>query len=445
MAVIPLGIGSYRRASGFVPEVVLRNLYLEKDQSGISPDNTLRIQRPGLTRIASVGAYPIEGLHYRTSTGERLAVSAGTFYVNEVASGMLGNLGRVAMVSTPFASLIVSGGDLYIWDTVLTGLQLPDDAPSNGYVQDVDQLNGYGIVLQPNGRFYWIVPGQTTIDPLNYATAESLPDKAKAVRRLGDEFWIFGDENVEVWQATGDLDAPFQRANGRNYERGCLYRDAVRRFDNTLVWIGDDNQVYRGSSVPQVISDSGIAERIRRAAGDCSATTFGIDGHSFYVLTIPGQGTFAYDAATQAWSEFSTAATGGWIAQTGYQVNGSIIMGSGLDGRLFRVDANAFTDDGAAFERAVTGLVAISGKRPRNDSLSVGVGASDQATIRIRWRDGQDDYPAVYEEVDAFAPYDIATIWRLGMPEQPYREVEVSCVDPVGVRFSGMMANEAWR
>jgi hypothetical protein len=437
MPIIPLGVGSYKRSDGLVPEVVLRNLYLEKDESGISPDKTLRIQRPGLTRLANLSG-TLRGVHYRTSTGERLAVAGSLFYVGETPRGSIDGADPVAITSTPFATLIAGGGKLYLFGTGVATIALPDDAPSAGSVQDVDQLNGYGIVLLPNGRFYWLVPGETAIDALNFATAESLPDKAVAIRRLGDEFWIFGQENVEVWQATGDQDAPFQRASGRNFERGCLYRDAVRRFDNTLVWVGDDFQVYRASSVPQVISNPGIAERIRKTTGPCSAWTFGIDGHSFYVLTIPGQGTFAYDAATQAWSEFT------WPVGFGYQVNGETVAGSSMDGRLWRVDGNATTDDGEMFERAVTATVATQGRPPRNDSVSIGVGTSADTTIQLRWKDGQDDFPDYYDEIDVRAPFDVATLWRLGSPDQPYRTLEVSCVTDERIRIAGMMAEEAW-
>lgn len=437
MPIVPLGVGSYKRADGLVPEVVLRNMYLEKDKSGISPDQTLRIQRPGLTRLADYES-TVRGLHYRTSTGERLVVAGTNLYANSDSKGAIQGMDTAAIASTPFASVIVSGDLANIYTLSLAPLPLPDDAPANGNVKDVDQLNGYAVLLQPTGRFYWLVPGETTIDPLNFATAESLPDKAVAVRRLGDEFWIFGTQNVEVWQATGDQDAPFQRAAGRNFERGCISRDAVRRFDNTLVWIGDDYQVYRASSVPQVISDPGIAERIRKATGDCSAWVYGMDGHSFYVLTIPGQGTFAFDASTQAWSEYT------WPVMFGYQEAGQIVAGSGTTGRLWTVDADALTDDGVMFERTVTATVPILGKPPRNDSVSIGVGCSADTTVRLRWKDGQEDFPDYYDEIDVRAPFDIGVLWRLGSPDQPYRTLEVSCIGAVRIRIAGCLANEAW-
>lgn len=442
MPVIPLGIGAYKRAAGFIPEVKLRNLYLEADKSGVSPDKTLRIQRPGLVPYRSFSGQ-IGGMLYRQNEGQTLTVAGGSLY-NETASvGSISGAGIAPMVATPFAAFVTRGGLLYAYDTAFHVIALPDDTP--GTVQDIDQINGYVIVLLPNGRFYWILPGEITIDPLNFATAESLPDGAKAVRRLGDEFNIFGTQGDEVWQTTGDADAPFQRASGRGYERGCLYRDSVQRFDNTIVWVGDDFQVYRASAVPQVISDPGLSDRIRRATDDCSAWPFGIDGHALYILRIPGQGTFAYDAATQQWSDFATFGEDVWRPWVGIQHDGIILAGSSVDGSVWEVDPDAQTDDGLTIERIVTATVALNGKPPRNDSVSIGVGSSADTTIRLRWKDGQDDYPDYYDEIEVRPPFDVAQLWRLGQPDQPYRTLEISCVSPEKISIFGMIANEGWR
>lgn len=444
MPAIPLGVGAYKRASGFLPEVRMVNCYIEKDESGVSPDGTVRVQRPGLVALDTFPVGPIRALHYRTSTSERLTIANQTLYSGLTSKGPILGTGMAAAFSTPFVTGIVSTGNAYLYDTAITALDFPDDAP-NGYVQDGDQLNAYGLFLMADGRFYWLVPGETTIDPLNFATAESLPDRGIALRRLGDEFWIFGSENVEVWQPTGDQDAPFTRAQGRNFERGCLYRDSVRRFDNTLVWVGDDYQVYRASNVPEVISDTGMSNRIRQATGDCSAWTFGIDGHSFYVLRIPGQGTFAYDASTREWSNFASLGSDLWDVWTGYQIDGEIIAGSATTGNLYTVDGDAATDAGVMFERIVTGTVPLNGKPPRNDSLSVGVGCSADTTIRVRWKDGQEDYPDYYDEIEVFGPFDVGVMWRLGQPQQPYRTFEISCVAPERISLFGAVANEGWQ
>lgn len=443
MPIVPLGIGAYKRAG--LPAVTLRNMYLEADKSGVSPDDTLRVQRPGLTAVQSYGSSAIRGLHRHVTTAgsERLVIAGSTLYSGTSNKGAVAGIGLATIVSTPFAALIRSDSKAWIYDGELAELSLPDGAPRAGAIQDVDQLNGYGLLLQPNGRFYWLVPGETEIDPLDYATAESLPDDGVAVRRLGDEAWIFGAQNVEIWQATGDANAPFQRAAGRNFERGCLYRDTVRRFDNTLVWVGDDAQVYRAVNVPQVISDPGITQAIRKATGACSAWTFGVDGHDFYVLRVPGQGTFAYDASTRQWSEFSTLGQPFWEPWVAYQEAGGIYAGSSLNGALWRVDPEAVMDAGTAIERVVSATVPIRGRPVRNDSASVGVTSTANAAIRLRYADGQDGF-GDYDATTVLAPQDVATWWRLGSTDQPFRTLEISTTAEARVTFYGMVANEAW-
>lgn len=442
MSVIPLGMNAYKRNASFMPEVECLNMYIEKDESGISPDGTIRIQRPGLVRAATVGTGVIRGLDYRTATGERMTVSGGRLFAGTTDVGGIDGTGLVETTDTRFYHAVL-GASLYLYDDgTLTVVEMPDDAPP---VVSIDQLNGYIIILTQTGRFYWIEPGETEVDPLNFLNAESSSDRGVAVRRVGDEFWVLGTQTIEPWQATGDQDAPFQRSIGRLYERGCAYRNTVRRFDNSIMWVGDDNEVYRGGAVPTVVSNPGIAERVRLATGPLSAWTFGLDGHEFYVLDMPGQGTFVFDASTSAWCEFSSGTTAGWRAHVGYQEGGDLFAGAKDGPFIWRVDPEAATDEGVAFLRKLTASVPLVGKPPRNDSASIGTGSSADFNVRLRWKDGQDDYPAFYEYLFARAPIDVATIYRLGMPDQPYRTFELSVVDPVRVRLSGMVANQSWR
>ncbi len=442
MTLIPLGIKAYKRGDGFVPEVLLRNMYLEKDESGISPDQTMRITRPGLSVLYNLQS-PVRGVDSRVANGETLITAGNGLYNNGTLVGGIGGSGITPMVGTTFTHAIV-GDKLYLYDSTILAVPTPndpfDDTPQT--VQDVEQINQYLLVLMTNGRFYWIVPGETTIDPLNFATAESSPDGGKAIRRVGDEFWIFGTETIEPWQSTGDVDAPFQRSSGRLYERGCLDRDTVRRFDNSVMWVGDDCQVYRGGAVPGVVSDNGLSERIRKRTAPLSAWVFRLDGHKFYTLRIPGQGTFCYDAQTQSWCQFATKGRAAWAPYVGYDTSGLTICGDSDSGTVWTL-APLGDDAGAPIEWALTGTIGLMGKTPRNDSLSVGVGTPATCTVNIRWRDGQDDYPQQYEALEARAPFDVCSLYRLGQPQQPYREVEIS--GSTRVRIAGAMANDAWR
>lgn len=440
MPAVPLGVKAYARAEAMVPETRLVNMWLEKDESGISPDGLMRVQRPGLSRYETRTS-PIRGLSYRTATSLEVTVT-DRLYVGGQDKGGISGFGIAPTVDTPFHMAVLGGAVLHLYGDSLITVKMPNDA---GEIVDIDQLNGYILILMRSGRFYWIEPGATIVDPLNFATAESSPDMGVAIRRVGDEFWIFSETSVEPWQATGNLDAPFQPVTGRVYESGCLARDTVRRFDNSVMWVTDALQVARGGSVPTVVSDSGISERLRKRTGAPSAFTFPWDGHDFYVLRIPGEGTFAYDAATQNWCEFSTLGFSVWKPVVAEDHAGTVRLGDSESGAVWKLDSEAMTDDGAAIERIVTGTVGFLGRTGRNNSLGVGVGVSADATVRIRWKDGQDDFPAYYDELPVRAPMDVANIYRMGRPEQPYRTVEVSCVDPVRLRVAGAMINEAWK
>lgn len=443
MPQIPLGLKAYKRTDGFVPEVRLVNMYLEKDESGISPDGTLRITRPGLA-VRSMFPGPIRGLNLTMPTGEVIAVSGSSAYRSGINIGPIAGVGITPMVATAFVHAIIGEQTLYIYTDTLNAVDIPPD-PFTGepqFAQDVDQLNQYVIVLLTNGRFYWILPGESAIDPLNFATAESSADGGVSIRRIGDEFWIFGGSSIEPWQSTGDPDAPFQRASGRVYERGCLSRDTVKRFDNSVMWVSEDGQVCRGGAVPQVVSDSGLAERIRKRTGDLSAWILPFDGHEFYVLRIVGQGTFAYDAQTQSWCQFASSGYDIWRPAVSTEVGELSLVGDSETGAVWQIDGSG-DDAGTPIEWTLTGTVGLMGRTPRNDSLSVGIGCAQDCTVRVRWRDGQDDYPAYYDELGARAPFDVCSLYRLGQPLQPYRSVEFSGL--TRVRVAGAVANEGWR
>jgi hypothetical protein len=145
--IIPLGLKSYQRTDGFVPETILRNLYVEKDESGISPDGTLRIQRPGLTRTITLGSGPIRGMDYRVSMDEDIVVSGDQLYARGVAKGVISGTGITPMVGTTFVYAILGGSTLYLYGTSVIGLSLPDDA---GTVVDIEQINQY--LLDGTGR-----------------------------------------------------------------------------------------------------------------------------------------------------------------------------------------------------------------------------------------------------------------------------------------------------
>lgn len=449
MPTIPLGLKSYKRLGGFQPEVELVNLVIEQDDSGGSLDNVMRVQRPGLDNFTAL-AGPIRGIFqtdqvlggaWFAAHGNRLS----QFLPGYADIGQLDGDEPVPFAATFDAIYALALGQVKRWDgTTFSTIALPNDYA--GTPVDIETINSYLIIFCSTGRFYWLEPGSAVVDPLNFATAESSPDGGVSVRRLIDELYFGGAISVEPWQPAGDLDAPFQKAGGRQFERGVLSRDTMRRFDNSIVWVGEDLIVYRVGSVPTRISDHGIEERLRNRTGPPSAWTFGEDGHKYYALRIPGQGTFVYDAASGGvWSEFASVGREVWAAHVGASSPDYTLAGDSDTGTIWRIDGAVPTDNGAAFPRRVTGTVPVSGKGGRNSSFSLGFGASADCTVKVRWRDGNDAFPADFEELDAEAGANVVNLYRLGAIDQPFRTFEVQIDDPVSVRISGAAINQADR
>jgi hypothetical protein len=216
------------------------------------------------------GAAGVAGTQYSTALTANSAiqvrsVSATTVGVRATAIGALGN----AIVTTETggaiawtAATLTGGGD-----PTVTEVATPDDVGviSLGYIAGyivVVPAQGAGI----NGRFFWIEPGETTIDPLNFATAERAPDPVLNVTVFGDQFWLPGSGTVEVWYFTGNLDSPVERLKGVAFDRG-VWEGTALQIKESMVLVDSDGGVFQFSGGLERISQGhpDIEERIRKA------------------------------------------------------------------------------------------------------------------------------------------------------------------------------------
>lgn len=445
MPAIPLGLNAYRRQANFQPEVELVNLFIEEDKSGASPDKFARILRPGLAQFSSDGDAAVRGLYIQQNflSDALFKVAGGSLYRDGTQIGSIVGEDRVAWAASIDRLFILGGRTIHHTDGLsVSTTAMPDDAP--GYPVDIESLNSYVFISCSDGSIYWIVPGETEVHPLNFVTAESAPDGLVAGRRLESEIFFFGQNSVEPWQLTGDADAPIQKAIGRQYERGARDRDSVRRFDNSLVWVGENNNVYRAGAQPEVVADEGISERIRKSTGETSAFVLGVDRHEFYALRIPGQGTFLLDASTRQWSRWKSAGIEEWAPHVSASSSDDVYLGSALANDVWLLAPDSALDVDAPIEWRVTANLAMLGRPQRNDSMTIGVGCEADCAIRVRWHDARESFPDYFEELEARSPADMVNLYRMGSIEPPFRTFEVSGNDGVRVRISGA-ATEAWQ
>ncbi len=196
------------------------------------------------------------------------ATTATTWIVRAREAGSAGNsipVGYTGSSGSWLGSTLGGGQGEYF-----TRVDLPDGLSA----VSVGVIAGFVIVVQRsdaegfNGRFFWIRPGATSIDPLDFATAEYAPDPLSSVRVAGDQFWLLGTKTIEPWYVTGDLDLPFARAQGQLFDNGVLEGTDVR-IKGAILVADTDGVVYRfDNSTPVRVSDHGVEERIRQAIRD---------------------------------------------------------------------------------------------------------------------------------------------------------------------------------
>lgn len=216
----------------------------------------------------AIGANGNPGVDYSTALtvnpdATTYSVDPSAVSVRATAIGAAGN--GVATTETGAAiawtaATLTGGGAVSV-----SIVETPGDigAISVGYVASyvvVVPAQGQGI----NGRFWWIEPGETTIDPLNFATAERAPDPIFSVVIFSDQLWLPGQSTTEVWYFTGNIDAPVLRLKGVTFDRGTVPGMAIQVKESMMI-VDNDGGVFQIAGGLKRVSNPSIEQRIREA------------------------------------------------------------------------------------------------------------------------------------------------------------------------------------
>lgn len=193
----------------------------------------------------------------------------------DVRATALGALGNGIVTTETGAGIAWTAGTLTGGGLpTFTQVQTPDDVGiiSLGYVASyvvTIPAQGEGI----NGRFFWVEPGETILDPINFATAERAPDPINSVVVFADQFWLPGATTTEVWYFTGDFDAPVARTRGVVFDRGTWQGTGVQVKESMII-VDNEGAVFQLGNGQKRISRPDIEERIREAIAKQAATIF---------------------------------------------------------------------------------------------------------------------------------------------------------------------------
>jgi len=320
---------------------------------------------PGLNLLATVGSGPIRGLWaFSPQDGTAFVVSGTELYKinNSYAATFIGSvsgIGPVSMADNGTQLFIACGGPSYIYNNTTGAFGPITDADFPGALT-VSYLDGYFVFIEPNSQKIWVTTllDGTSIDPLDFASAEGSPDNLVSMIVDHREAWLFGTNSVEVWYDAGNPDFPLQRIQGAYNEIGCAATFSVAKLDNGLFWLGADSRgqgiVYRANGYTgQRVSTHAIEYAIAQYGNisDAIGYTYQQEGHSFYVLIFPSaNATWVYDVSTQAWHERAGFENGSFTrhrsnCQMAY--NSEIVVGDYDNGNLYAFDLDVYADNGA--------------------------------------------------------------------------------------------------
>lgn len=229
-----------------------------------------------LTKMLAFDGVP--GVDFSTNLGGANAqvttVPAGGPPATDVLATAIsdGTDGNAVVTDTEGANLAwddptLLGGGVH----TLHGVAMPNGDPPGAMCT----LNEFVLVAKAGtNKFYFIRPGETTIDALSFMTKESNPDAIVDMVTAGDVVLVLGATSSETWYATGDANTPFKPLQGRTLPRGVVPGTAALVEDIVLL-VGSDGIVYKlaGSNYGEGqyqaaaiarVSNHGIEERIRR-------------------------------------------------------------------------------------------------------------------------------------------------------------------------------------
>lgn len=311
---------------------ILVNMYASVESSGRS--QMVRRQRPGLNRVLANSQEKrcierFNGIHY-------MVLDAGFYSFDGTTLSLLGTLssssGRCYMIFNDNAQIMISDqSQAYWWNgSVLAIVATPTAVGTLAY------QGGFGIYTQPNSGIFYITASEdfSTVDPLDFATAESSPDNLVRAFVDHNQLWLFGQITTEVWQLTGGQDFPFSPLQNAVIQRGCAAALSVVAEDNTIIFLGDDKLVYRADGFrPAVISTRAVEYAIAGVSAGAVANAYGfvytVSGQKVYTLTFPGELTLQYNITNGYWNRADTFGLDYWqvIGSNGFSTDYYLTMG----------------------------------------------------------------------------------------------------------------------
>ncbi len=241
--------------------------------------------------------------------GSVLKVTGTNLYGSNIVTGVLSLIGTIS--GTDYCDFAASSDYLVI---VSSGYAYKYDGATLSTISDVDletpnsvaYLNKQWVYQGDDNRFGVSDAGDpTSVNGINYATAESDGSNLLRVYAFNQLIYLFCERVIETWWNSGSGNPPFDRVEGGIAQTGCGAPWSISHNDNFIYFVGDDQMVYQmtGSQVRPVSTIplsqvfQGYAE-VYSSRGVC----FTRNGQNFYQINVDDY-TWLFNETAGAWSE----------------------------------------------------------------------------------------------------------------------------------------------
>lgn len=452
---IPFVGGAYTGRSSNLNAQVCQNLFPVVDNQQGKKVMAL-YGTPGLTRICTPANGEVRGV-LNVSDYFYAVIGSATYKVTMAGAStlMTGALltasGPVWMEHNGTQVMICDGTYGYILSGTTVTQIADEDFPE---ASSLTYQDGYFIISRKaSGQF--MISGSydgTAWDALDFATAEGDPDNLLSVVSCRRELWLLGAKSYEVWYNSGNADFPFERIQGTNNQIGIVAPASAAQGFGVLAWLSNVRCVMasEGGYQAKRISTDQIDYQIGKynVVSDARGFIYGQEGHAFYQLIFPSEGkTWDYDFMTKHWHTRASGIFDGRSRANCCAMVGNIpVVGDYTNGKIYRYDLDAYTDDGETI-RAVRRAQVIHNDRKNifhgqlEIEFEAGVGlAVDDPTLgsgtdpqaMLRWSDdgGHNWSNEHWRKIGKIGEYKNRAVWR-GLGSSRERIYEVVISDPV--------------
>lgn len=288
-----------------------------------------RRRAPGLVTIVNTTAQIGRGAHFYNGI---LYVAQKDTLSKVYIDGITGNFATSVLGALPgskrvkFARnnkapvpdiLCLTENDVY----VVTDSAPPSSLGDGDLPQPIDItfIDGYFICTIRDGRFFFSALNDKTFSALDFGKAESRPGGLFAGVAYSEQLLLGGPSTIEIWSNAGNATgSPFSRTTV--IQKGLASTYAIAGFEegfSTIVFVGDDNAVYRldGGYQPTRISNDDLDELISLVADktQLDINVHVAQGRMWATVTGPNF-SWSYDVNSGLWHERKSYLSNRWRA-----------------------------------------------------------------------------------------------------------------------------------